>query len=222
MKNTISYNISKKELIFLDDFLGQHYLNIKETIPNEIKSLISFIEKTPSKKIILNSRVSILNEARKNYSIFDKTMNSHETNKYLINLDLMSTLEKARILFNHLCYLDIPVEYIERIKENNNYLKIIKHVNYNPRIIEHVTSSNVIKNIENGKYIENIFESLNNPMYVWDDEFTKRLDEADRIFMFTLYSLTDNTIPIETLKKHTLSKFTVVKQIWETIVLMMF
>jgi hypothetical protein len=43
IKKSLSIDASKKEIILIDDFLGQHYLNLKDNQPSEIKSLISYI-----------------------------------------------------------------------------------------------------------------------------------------------------------------------------------
>ena len=140
LKNSISSNPEKKEIILLDDFLGQHYLNIKDTVPNEIKSLISYVEKSSSKKIILNSRITIVNEAKTTFLDFNKMFEQHIMNQYIIDLDKMSHLEKAKILYNHLYFSFITVEHFYSVKHDHNYEKIIKHPNYNPRIIEYVTN----------------------------------------------------------------------------------
>ena len=57
IKKIISMDKDCKEIILLDDFLGQHYLNLKETEPNELKSLLSFVRRNRNKKLILNSRI---------------------------------------------------------------------------------------------------------------------------------------------------------------------
>lgn len=50
LKKSISIHPEVKEIILLDDFIGQHYLNIQENYPNEIKSLISYMKEIKTKK----------------------------------------------------------------------------------------------------------------------------------------------------------------------------
>lgn len=201
LKNTLSSSPETKEIILLDDFLGQNYLKIDEKLPNEIKTLISYIENSKSKKIIMNSRITILNEAKNRFLVFDKMIASHGANKYVIDLECMSYLEKAKILYNHLYFSGIERKYFEKIKQDKNYEKIIKHKNYNPRIIEHVTRPYVLESVEPDDYLIFIQGNLNNPSKVWHDEFNNRLNDYDRIFMNTLYSLTDLSIDLEILKE---------------------
>lgn len=200
IKKSLSIDSAKKELILLDDFLGQHYLKMKETQPNELKTLISFIERSRNKKLIMNSRITIFKEAIQSSIIFRELIEKHEANKYLIDLDKMPLFEKAKILYNHLFFNDLPRTYFTNIKSNQNYLKIVQHKNYNPRIIEYVTKKRNYGSVSPGEYFVYILRKLDNPEDVWKDEFRNRLEEVDRVLMNTLYTLTDTIIDMEILE----------------------
>lgn len=194
IKRSLSLAPNKKEIVLLDDFLGQHYLNLKDSQPNELKTLISFVTRSKSKKLILNSRVTILNEAAQAYLTFKEIMDRYEQNKYLLDLDKMSPLEKAKILYNHLYFNGLPPEYLSQVKRNKGYLRIVNHVNYNPRVIEYVTQKHNYGTVPNGDYLQYIIRKLDNPEDVWKDEFRNRLDMSDRVLMNTLYSLSDTAV----------------------------
>ena len=200
IKNVLSKNESKKEIILLDDFLGQHYLNLSKKEPNELKSLIYFIEKCQNKKIIMNSRITILNEAYSSSMVFANIFDRYEKENFCIDLNKMSYLEKAQILYNHLYFNNLPESYLNSIREDKNYIKIVKHENYNPRIIEFVTKQKNYEQINPKNYAEYIFSKLDNPDSVWEDEFRNRLDEIDRIYLCTLYSLTNDKIDAKVLE----------------------
>ena len=200
IKKVLSQDPMKKEIILLDDFLGQHYLKIRDSQPNELKTLISFVEKSPNKKLIMNSRITILNEAMQSFIVFRDIMERQEKNKYIIDLDKMTLMEKARILYNHLYFNNLPSKYFLNIKSNRNYFKIVQHKNYNPRIIEYVTKKSSYKQILPEYFINYIIQKLDKPEDVWRDEFRNRLDETDRILVNTLYSLTDNVVGYEELE----------------------
>lgn len=194
IKRSLNLAPNKKEVVLLDDFLGQHYLNLKDSQPNELKTLISFVTRSKSKKLILNSRVTILNEAAQAYLTFREIMVRYEQNKYLLDLDEMSSLEKAKILYNHLYFNGLPQDYLSQVKRNKGYLRIVNHVNYNPRIIEYVTQKHNYETVPSRDYLQYIIRKLDNPEDVWKDEFRNRLDMGDRILMNTLYSLSDTTV----------------------------
>ena len=117
VKKALSLDPEKKEIILLDDFLGQHYLKIRDSQPNEIKSLMSYVKRNPNKRLILNSRITILNEAMQSSIVFRELMENHDIYTYLINLDRMGIVEKAKILYNHLYFNNIPEEHYEEIKK---------------------------------------------------------------------------------------------------------
>ncbi|EMS71550.1 restriction endonuclease [Ruminiclostridium cellobioparum] len=194
IKRSLNLAPNKKEIVLLDDFLGQHYLNLKDSQPNELKTLISFVTRSKNKKLILNSRVTILNEAAQAYLTFREIMVRYEQNKYLLDLDEMSSLEKAKILYNHLYFNGLPQDYLSQVKRNKGYLRIVNHVNYNPRIIEYVTQKHNYETVPSRDYLQYIIGKLDNPEDVWKDEFRNRLDMGDRILMNTLYSLSDTTV----------------------------
>lgn len=113
----------------------------------------------------------------------------------------MPIIEKAKILYNHIYFNKIEKEYFENIRNEQHYLHIINHKNYNPRIIEFATNRKNYISIEPEHYYEYIMQKLNNPQDVWKDEFENRLDMSDRILMHILYSLTDTYIDKEILEK---------------------
>ena len=201
IKNILSREPAKKEIILLDDFLGQHYLKLNEKQPNELKTLISFVERNPNKKIIMNSRITIINEAYSSSLAFADLFDCYEKENYLIDLDKMSYLEKAQILYNHLYFNGLPIEYLLNIKNNKNYRLIIEHKNYNPRIIEFISKPKNYINIPSKEFTKFILLKLNNPNSVWEDEYRNRLQEYDRVLMNTLYSLTNDRIEINILEK---------------------
>ena len=200
IKKVLSQDPMKREIILLDDFLGQHYLKIRDSQPSELKTLISFVEKSPYKKLILNSRITILNEAVQSSIVFREIMERQAGNKYIIDLNKMTLTEKAYILYNHMYFNNLPVDYFTKIKSERNYFKIVQHKNYNPRIIEYVTKKNRYVQILPNDYFLYIIQKLDKPEDVWRDEFRNRLDVTDRILIYTLYSLSDDATGIENLE----------------------
>jgi len=197
IKQSLSTNKEEKQLILLDDFLGQHYLELNNKKLKDVYLTIKYIkEKYKNIKIILNSRITILNEAKEEY-IFDKFIIEEENKIILVNTNEISYMDKAQILYNHLYFSGMGNDFFEEIKRDENYFKIIEHKNYNPRIIEYMTTNNRFK--EPKKYIKEFLKNLENPSQIWKNQFEK-MKEEDRIFLFTLYSLTNYGIEESILK----------------------
>ncbi|MEC1719041.1 nSTAND3 domain-containing NTPase [Schinkia azotoformans] len=201
IKKSLSNDKECKEIILLDDCLGQHYFNMKDTQENELLSLIKYVKLNKNKKLILNSRITIFNEAKDRSLDFNIFFQEKKIRNFIINMDEITSLEKAKIFYNHLIYKQIPKEYYNSIKENKNYLTIVMHRNYTPRIIEHVTYATNYLKITPTKYFDYILESLSNPNDIWKNEFERRIRDVDRAFLLTLYSLTDTNVDYEILKK---------------------
>ncbi len=195
IKKSLSSNKAQKEIVLLDDCLGQHYFKMSDSQEIELLALIKYIKANPNKLLILNSRITIFNEAKERSTDFRFYVNKNKLEIHTLNMDQISLFEKAKILYNHLTFNDIPKEYLASIKANKNYMEIVKHSNYTPRIIEHVTVANHYSNLKKPKdYFSYIHNTLTNPVNIWKDEFDRRLTAKDRIFLKTLYSLTDTNV----------------------------
>lgn len=201
IKRSLANDKDCKEIVLLDDCLGQHYFNMKNTQEDELLSLIKFVRVFKNKKIILNSRITIFNEAKDRSYEFKIFFQEKKIKNHTINMDDITALEKAKIFYNHLIYKRIPREYYESIKRSKNYLKIVQHSNYTPRIIEHVTYRTNFLKVAPDDYFDYIFENLSCPHDIWKNEFERRLKEVDRAFISTLYSLTDTTVKYSVLKE---------------------
>lgn len=201
LKNAISSDKESKEVILLDDCLGQHYFKMKETQENELLALIKYISMNPNKLLILNSRVTIFNEAKERSHEFNVFVQDEKIKLHILNMNEVSVADKGLILYNHLYYTNVPNEYYNNIKKNRTYVNIVTHKNYTPRIIEFVTRKVNYEKINAEEYAKYILDILEHPNEIWKEEFSRRLQEKDRIFMTTLYSLTDTTIPLDMLKR---------------------
>ncbi|AGF54783.1 restriction endonuclease [Clostridium phage HM T] len=194
IKKSLSVDRELNEIILLDDCLGQYYFKIKESQQRELIDIIKYVNNNKSKKIILNSRITILNQAQKKSQEFENFVINKKVRIHVMDMDNISLVEKARILYNHLYFNNVSKEYYDSIKNNKNYNRIISHRNYNPRIIEYVTQKERYKNIEPSEYFDFILSYLDNPQEIWRIEYEERIDKIDRLFMLTLFSLTDTTI----------------------------
>ncbi len=197
LKKALSTNPEAKEIILLDDCFGQAYFNMKETQGKELLSLIKHVCLCKNKLLILNSRVTIYQDARNKTPKLIDSMNSGEYKLYVLNISSITSYDKAKILYNHLYFNKIDADRMSKIKENRNYMKIINHSNYNPRIIEFVCKPYRFEEIAPVNYFAYIMNNLDNPKDVWLDEYINRLSNIDRIFINTLYSLGNTTVPLE-------------------------
>lgn len=190
-KTLLSREPDERELVFLDDCFGQRYFEMKGETGEELISLIKYVRKNKNKSLLMNSRVSIYREARNRFMQFDEAVNNRELYEVVVDMNNISVVEKAQIFYNHLYFAKVPTALMTEIRADYNYRKIVNHRNYNPRLIKHITMKSAFENADAKAYVSNIFDLLNNPKDIWADEYINKLTSEDRIFMNTLFSITD-------------------------------
>ena len=200
LKQSLSSDPTIKEVILLDDCLGQAYFQMKESQSTELLALIKYVHLSDNKYLILNSRVTIYKEAKERKPELITSLDRKEYKTYLLNMSEISLFEKAKMLYNHLYFSEISHEYYLAIKSGRKYRKIIEHKNYNPRIIEFISCPTLISNVPPEMYFKFIMGKLDDPQDIWKDEYERKLLTVDRIFLLTLYSLTDTSTKMSELK----------------------
>lgn len=191
LKKSLSRDADTKEIILIDDCFGQAYFDLKDSQNNDLLALMKYIYFCKNKLLILNSRVTIFQEARERQRELARSLENNEFGVYILDVSAMDGLEKAKILYNHLYMNGIDAEYFSDIKKDRRYRQIISHPNYNPRIIEFVCNPKRYAAIEAHNYYQFIKDNLDNPSEVWKDEYERRLKPVDRILLLTVFSLSD-------------------------------
>lgn len=183
------FNPNSRQIFFYDDFLGQTSMENKFG-KNEEQKLIKFIEfiiKSPNTRLILTTREYILNKAKEIHEKLNHV--NYFGRDYLIQLVDYTELQKAEILFNHLYFSDLSAEYKYIIFEDKNYLKIIQHPNFNPRIIETMVNNASKFGLNYKNYLNKFLENLENPRKIWDHAFECQITETSRILLLVLTNL---------------------------------
>lgn len=201
LKASLRSDDKAKEVILLDDCFGQAYFEMKSTQSTELISLIKYVKRRPNKVLILNSRITIFQEARQRQRDLVSCMERKDFKVHLLDINKLSSEEKAKILYNHLAFSGIPDDHFEDIKTDLRYRRIINHRNYNPRIIEFVCNPKRYKAVPSGKFFLFFQKHLDNPSEMWKDEYDDRLKHEDRTLLQTIYSLTTTTVNAEVVRQ---------------------
>ncbi|MDN3594316.1 restriction endonuclease [Zunongwangia endophytica] len=182
------HNEKRKILFYCDDFLGSNlYDAINNKRDSHIVKFINRVSQDNSKKFILTSRTNILNKA---YSFSHQFQNGKiRDNEFLLRVENLTLIDKAKILYNHIYHSQLAKEYIDKIYQEKRYKAIIKHRNFNPRIIGFVTDSVRVGNIKSENYWNYIKKSLEHPEDIWADYFQNQTDDCVRALTFlTVYN----------------------------------
>ena len=162
--------------------------------------LIKYVKRRPSKILILNSRVTIFHEAQQRQQSLSQSLDRDDFKVFILDIDKLSDVEKAKILYNHLAFSEIPDEYLSDIRRDQHYRAIVSHRNYSPRIIEFVCSPKRYHDVAPQNFFDFIMKHLDNPREMWADEYINRLEQVDRVLLQTIYSLTATWIDIDTVR----------------------
>ena len=91
LKSSVSSDC-ENTLFVLDDFLGRRCLDIDSSKMRELVCFLKYISKFKSCRVVLNSRISILNEARRRDDAFNRLIEGMGVGFVLINTSDMSLL----------------------------------------------------------------------------------------------------------------------------------
>lgn len=181
-----------KQIFYYDDFLGQTFIGDQRTYlgNNHDAALISFMEmvrNTPHSRFVLTTREHILRRAfQVSERFLRSTMMAH---RCVLELGDYSFGQRARILYNHLYFSDLPQRYKDVILEDDFFLDIIKHDHFNPRLIEWLASLTRLQSPPPEQYRQRINGLLQAPETLWAHAFETQISDAGRDLLLTLYSL---------------------------------
>lgn len=181
------YNKESKQLFFIDDFLGANYLEFIEGKSESV--ILRFIERVKAnnnKRLILSSRTTIFNNAiHRGIHFKDEIWNKFDC---LLELSSYTYLDRAKLLYNHLRYRGLDDSYMDSVKNGRQYLNIVKHEHFNPRIIEFITTSERLEGIAIEKYIDFVNEALDDPASIWEQAYRNQINDEAKMLLQVIYS----------------------------------
>jgi energy-coupling factor transporter ATP-binding protein EcfA2 len=202
LKAAMLVDRSIKELVIMDDFIGQRYEDIIQVKEGSLLSLIKYITSSENKILIMNTRMAVYRNANERFEKLRRYLKMNPIHEIQIND--FSKDEKAEILRNFLlrneAVYNIPHIYYESILANQAYKQIISHKNYSPRIIEMAMIPHQVKKTPPDKFVASILAKLDNPEDIWKGAFAN-IAREDKILLFVLFSLTQTTVNYDVLKK---------------------
>ena len=166
----------KMQFFYFDDFLGANYLDVIEgNFDSKIMNFIRRVTLDKNKRLVLTSRSNILNRAKSISDIFN--FGNISNREYEISVTELTQIEKANILYNHIWHSSLPTEFSDVYFDNKNYWEIIKHKNFNPRLISIITDGERLSGLSNEEYWPYIKNALINPEIIWDLYFKRQIPD---------------------------------------------
>lgn len=179
----------ERQIFYYDDFLGQTNLDEKLN-KNEDRNLLRFIAEingSSNSRFVLTTREYILNQAKETYEMLDRS--NFDVNRCVISLENYTKNDRAKILYNHVYFADLPQAYREALVEKKAYNRIITHRNFNPRIVEWLTVYLNRNEVSGVNYVDRFIEALENPVRLWEHAFDNQIPVAAQNLLFVLASM---------------------------------
>jgi hypothetical protein len=183
-----------RRVFYYDDFLGQASFSEKMN-KNEDQRIIDFIHtvrKSTGVKLILTTREYILQQAYQQYEKLNRE--GFNAEKCIIDLEKYTRMNRAKILFNHIYFSDLPSKYRNLILKDKRYFSIIDHPNYSPRIIQLFTNHSRMHDVSPSEYMTFFIDSINNPLAIWEHAFGNHLSQAARNLLLVLICMPYQTL----------------------------
>lgn len=178
-------NPGEKRLILFDDFLGQVRLSADHVrgIDQRLPPFIERVRANKDLRFILTTREYILSQAE----LLSRRLASRamSANRYVLNVGIYTRFVRARILYNHLYFSGLTHEQIAELLSDDFYLTIIDHDNFNPRLIELLTSEEYASLSGEGlrAAVERV---LNNPDELWERPYRDHISPDGRALMLAM------------------------------------
>ena len=177
----------RAQVFFFDDFLGSTVFEKGERkFDQKILSFIEKVKRSKNKYFILTTREYILSEAMLTYECF--VQRKIDIAKCTLDLHHYTKFIKASILYNHLADANIPASHINNLLENRNYLKLIDHKNFNPRVIEAFINERIWENVKPENFVSKLLSFFDKPFNVWQYAF-ERLEMSMRYSLLVLLTM---------------------------------
>jgi hypothetical protein len=180
------------QVFYFDDFMGATFLGDRSaalagTSDKALLEFISIVRSTPTARLILTTREHIYafamdrSERLRNSDLDDL--------RVYLRMPSYSFAQKARILYNHLYFSDLPVEYQNELLRDDYYFQIIKHEKFNPRLIEWLSSFRRLRSVAVGEYRSFIDGLLRDPSEIWRHAYEQEITDAGRTMLLLLFSV---------------------------------
>lgn len=174
------YQDDAKQIFYFDDFLGSNFLAVLDR--HEDSHIVGFIKrvsKDKNKRLVLTSRSTVLNRGK---TLTDRfKLAKLEQHELEIKVRSLSETDKARILHSRMWFSRLPREYLEVIVAKQRYWAIIRHPNFNPRLIAFITDPSRFNGLVLSDYWCYIENTLKNPIDVWEHVFSSQLTDWSRL-----------------------------------------
>jgi hypothetical protein len=216
------FNDELGQIFYFDDFLGQTFLGnrfdfLGKKEDSAILEFIEIISRSRRSRLILTTREHVLQHAFQISEYFRRQKGGLATQRCILELSDYTLLDRGRILYNHVYFSDLPWPYKAQLLTDAFYMEILRHRNFNPRLVEWLSKYTNVKGLASADYRAEVKRVLDNPEQLWRIAFEQQISEGSRSILLALYSL-GGAVGLDRLQKawKTLHQLRARKYNWKT------
>jgi hypothetical protein len=182
----------ERRLVLFDDFLGQIQLtpDLIRGVDQRFTALAHRFQSNKNLRLILTTRDYIFNQARSQSQRLGGP--KVDAIQYTLNVGVYTRLVRAHIVYNHLFFCDLNPDQKQELLSDDFYMRIIDHKNFNPRLIEMITSADYLS-LTGAGVRESALAALDNPEALWDRPFRAHISAASRALLMAVFFLRART-----------------------------
>ncbi len=178
-----------RQIFYFDDFMGATFAGDRVNGSNDraILNFIAMVRATPDARLVLTTREHVFAQVlgrseRLRHAGLDDL-------RVMLNMPSYTTMQRARILYNHLYFSDLPDAYRDELLRGEFYMRIVKHEKFNPRLIEWLSSYRRLKQVPVERYRGFVDNLLRDPSEIWQHAYEQEISEAGRSVLLAMRTL---------------------------------
>ncbi|WP_189553262.1 nSTAND3 domain-containing NTPase [Streptomyces lavendofoliae] len=179
-----------KQAFLYDDFLGQNSLldNLNKNEDSRLANLVERIRDAGDKVLIMTTREYILQQAQQVHERLESSRTLAD-GKVILDLSHYTAEQKAEIFYNHIHFAELSDVARRSVLRERRYMEVIRHANFNPRIIELVTKNFKNSGVGDEYFFEYVLNALDDPRELWERIFESQLSAAERSLLLVLTTI---------------------------------
>lgn len=175
-----------RQIFYFDDFMGATFAGDRNhgSSDRALLNFIAMVRSTPDARLVLTTREHVFAQAlgrseRLRHAGLDDM-------RVMLNMPSYTTMQRARILYNHLYFSDLPDAYRDELLRGEFYMRIVKHEKFNPRLIEWLSSYRRLKQVPVEHYRDFVDNLLRDPSEIWHHAYEQEISEAGRSVLLAM------------------------------------
>lgn len=180
-----------RQIFYFDDFMGATFAGDRFGAAAGVQdrallNFIAMVRASQTARLVLTTREHVYAQA------LDRSERLRQAGlgdlRVLLTMPSYSQMQRARILYNHLYFSDLPDAYREELLRDDFYLRIVQHEKFNPRLIEWLSSYRRLRSVPVDRYRTFVENLLRDPSEIWRHAYEQEITEAGRSILLALRS----------------------------------